>query len=83
MPRLTKHFETQDAMGHVPDLRLIGRQFKSQQGIHFIVGGWSWDADRNRWMIGFKRPDSPVVFMRLPEHFFEMHNGKPRFIPIQ
>lgn len=78
-----KHFEAADSEGAKPDMRLIGRAFKTQSGKQYVVGGWSFDADRQRWMIGYKSAESPVVFMRLPEQFYALVGRKPRFIPVQ
>ena len=77
------NFGHMDVTGVKPDMKMIGRRYRHQNGLEYIVGGWSWDADRQRWMIGFKNAGCPVVFMRLPEHFFGLRMGKPRFIPVQ
>ena len=76
-------FKARDRNGVVPDLAIIGRRYMHQNGKRYMVGGWSFDADRQRWMIGYKAlPAGVVVFMRLPEEFFGQRNGKPRFVRI-
>lgn len=80
---LRKNFDAADSRGVVPDLKTIGRRFRHQNGKEYIIGGWSFDADRQRWMIGYKSAESPVVFMRLPEEFFGLSRGKLRFAPVQ
>lgn len=76
-------FNAKDRAGVAPDMTLIGRRYRHQNGKEYIIGGWSFDADRDRWMIGYKNAGGPVVFMRLPEEFFGLRNGKPRFTPVQ
>jgi hypothetical protein len=83
LPKDQMNFGATDRMGMTPDLKLIGRRYKHQNGLEYIVGGWSWDADRQRWMIGYRNAGCPVVMMRLPEEFFGMHNGRPRYTAIQ
>lgn len=76
-------YDATDSKGYRPDMKLIGRNFMHHSGGLYVVGGYSWDADRMRWMIGYKQHDSPVVMMRLPENFFAMVNGVPRFVAVQ
>lgn len=78
-------FKARDSAGITPDLMLIGNRYKHQPtGKDYMIGGWSFDADRQRWMIGYKRlPAGIVVFTRLPEEFFgHGSHGKPRFVRI-
>ena len=81
---LDMDFSAPDGQGVRPDLKLIGRRYMHQNGKVYMIGGWSFDADRQRWMIGYKAlPAGVVVFMRLPEEFFGLRQGKPRFTPCQ
>lgn len=83
MPKNEMDFKAADSKGITPDLGIIGRKYRHQNGQQYIVGGWSYDADRNRWMIGYKAAGGVVVFMRLPEEFFGMKGKAPRFIQEQ
>lgn len=76
-------FKAADGSGYVPDLSLIGRQYRHQNGKLYAIGGFSFDADRDRWMIGYIAAGGVVPFMRLPEHFFGLREGKPRFVAVQ
>lgn len=75
--------KAKDSHGVVPDLSMIGRTYRHLNGTEYVVGGWSMDADRQRWMIGYKAlPAGVVVFTRLPENFFGRKNGKMRFVRV-
>lgn len=81
--KLDMDFAAADSSGYKPDMTLLNRRYKHQNGKNYFIGGFSFDADRQRWMIGYQNPGCPVVFMRLPEEFFGLRNGRPRFIPVQ
>ena len=77
-------FDADDVAGRKPDLTVVGRRYRHEAtGKEYMIGGWSFDADRQRWLIGYRQAGGIVVFHRLPEEFFARVRGKWRFEPIQ
>lgn len=73
------NLKTADSIGYVPDLSLIGRKYKHWKNHKiYVVLGFQFDSERDRWTIAHKCPDdisyenpNPVIFNRTPANFFE------------
>lgn len=76
---------TPDSQGNVPDRNIVGHRFvHTQTGMIVVIKRWSFDAERNRWLIVYKEQDlaSQIEFAHLPEDFFrQKDDGKRRYEP--
>lgn len=72
-PELT--FKVPDSRGYVPDLTLIGSQWKHTGNEHvYSIVGFAYNGEDDTWMIQHTRLGSDITYMRTPSNFFA-HRG--------
>lgn len=65
------NYQKPDSTGKVPDFTMIGAEYDHPNGFTYGVIGFSWDGERDLWLVNHQRGGSTVTFARSIDNFLE------------
>lgn len=65
------NYQHSDSTGKVPDMAMVGLEYDHPNTFTYVVTGFSWDGERDLWMVNHQRGGSSVTFTRSIDNFLE------------